>query len=319
MKKKKEKTIAIKIWFVTMIMLGFSTIGCKFVDNLILFEKKEDKSVKMTKELAFQLLQEQNVSEETDVYLCYGAEDSILGPTDKKYIFERADGSTYCFEIDEYKSENEGTYLGYKHKKNEVFYVISVWDCVYNADAELVYDNIEELTSDSTLYIIYLSDGEFSIMKADMEKDYELDDVSLSENILFSINNGAKGYGMEWECTDATIMVYTDKTVHVFMDTDNNPEVCVLTLSDEDYEKLQKLTLPEAIMDIETEEELEAMDGSTYFIKLYGEDDKEFFVVGGYMPEGETFWKTYEEIKDILKPYGIEEEVEAYRNRMEEY
>ena len=186
MKKKKEKTIAIKIWFVTMIMLGFSAVGCRFNKTFVSSEK-------------------------------------------------------------------------------------------------------------------------------------ELDDVNLSENILFSINNGAEGYGTEWECTDATIMIYTDKTVHVFMDTDNNPEVCVLTLSDEDYEKLQKLTLPEAIMDIETEEELEATDGSSYFIKLYGEDDKEVFVVGGYMPEGKTFWKTYEDIKDILKPYGIEEEVNAYRNSMEEY
>ncbi len=37
--------------------------------------------------------------------------------------------------------------------------------------------------------------------------------INYSENILVSINSGALGYGTLAECTDADIVVYTDKTV----------------------------------------------------------------------------------------------------------
>ena len=60
-------------------------------------------------------------------------------------------------------------------------------------------------------------------------------EINYSENILFSVNSGAAGYGTLEECTDATIMIYTDKTIRVFMDTEDNPEIASFELSDEDY------------------------------------------------------------------------------------
>ena len=37
---------------------------------------------------------------------------------------------------------------------------------------------------------------------------------------------------------------------------------------------------------------------------------------GGYMPIGTKFWDVYDAIKDTLKPYGIKDIVNDYRDTM---
>lgn len=141
-------------------------------------------------------------------------------------------------------------------------------------------------------------------------------EINYSENILFSVNSGAAGYGTLEECTDATIMIYTDKTIRVFMDTEDNPEIASFELLDEDYKKLAELAKPDEISSLQVENDKDACDGSSYYISLYDEKDEMVISKGGYMPMGEEFWETYSAIKDILEPYDIEEIVDAYRDTM---
>lgn len=140
-------------------------------------------------------------------------------------------------------------------------------------------------------------------------------EIKFSENILFSVNNGAAGSGTIAECTDAEIIVYTDKSVKVFMvDSDYSSiiEIGSVTLSQEDYEELTEIADKEQIYNLEVEDG-EANDGSSYHIKLYDENDEELIAKGGYMPVGYDFWKIYNDIKDILEPYDIDEIVDDHR------
>lgn len=141
-------------------------------------------------------------------------------------------------------------------------------------------------------------------------------DVRYSDNILLSVNDGAAGYGTIAECTDATIMIYTDRKVRVFMDTEDNPEVGNLELTAEDYERIAELAQPDKISNLQIINDIEVCDGSSYFIILYDENDEALTSKGGYMPVSDEFWEIYNGIKDILRPYGISEMVDAYRETM---
>lgn len=140
--------------------------------------------------------------------------------------------------------------------------------------------------------------------------------INYSENILISVNNGASGYGTLAECTDADIVVYKDKTVKIFMDTAEYPEIGSFILSDEDYEKLSKLADPEKIAALQVENDTEVCDGGSYYIKLYDENDETVVFKGGYMPNGGEFWEVYQGIKEVLKSYNPDDYVNAYRETM---
>ena len=142
-------------------------------------------------------------------------------------------------------------------------------------------------------------------------------EVDYSDNILFSINNGAAGFGTIADCTDATIVVYKDRTVRVFMHTENYPEIAVITLSEEDYNALAELASPAKISRLKTVEDWATCDGSSYYITVYGLNDEELLSKGGYMPIGKKFWKMYKGIKEVLESYGIPELVDEYRKEME--
>lgn len=143
-------------------------------------------------------------------------------------------------------------------------------------------------------------------------------DVKFSENILFSINNGAAGYGTMAECTDAEIFIYTDHTIKVLMaasDYESIVEIASFEMSDEDYAKLAEVADKEKIYNLQVKDG-EAEDGSSYHITLYNENDQKMISKGGYMPDGEEFWETYLAIKEIIKPYGINEAVKAHRETL---
>ena len=178
-------------------------------------------------------------------------------------------------------------------KKSIKIILLFVILTIFASGCTIVKENVEETVSESEEEIVY------------------------SRNILFSINNGASGYGTEAECTDADIVVYRDKIVRVFMCMENSPEVAEFELSEEDYNKLLELTKPDRIVGFEIENDIEACDGSFYDITLYDENDEKVIYRGGYMPIGEEFWEAYRSIKDILKPYGIKESVDAYRETMD--
>lgn len=148
-------------------------------------------------------------------------------------------------------------------------------------------------------------------------------EVSFSENILFSINNGSAGSGSRYACMDADIIVYCDGSIQVMMKNNDGSgayiPVTTLQLSEEDYEELAEVADRELIYEMETEENRDVCDGSSRYITLYDENDEVLIVQGGYMPEGEEFWEVYSEIKEILEPYGISEIVDEYRDYLEDY
>lgn len=137
-----------------------------------------------------------------------------------------------------------------------------------------------------------------------------------SDNILFSINAGASGFGTRAECTDAEIIVYTDRSVKIFMDDSDYStivEIGSVTLSEDDYEQLTKLADKKTIYNLKVEEELDATDGSSYHISLYDENDEVLVYKGGYMPKSKEFLELYKDIHEIFALYDIDQIVEAHR------
>ena len=141
------------------------------------------------------------------------------------------------------------------------------------------------------------------------------DKITFSDNILLSINNGTAGDGTLADCTDATIIIYKDRTVKVHMHVTDYPEIGSVTLSEEDYNTLAEIAVPEEIANYKVTDG-EGCDGSSYYISLYDENDKEAIIKGGYMVVGKEFGATYSAIHEILEPYGIEDIVNDYRATM---
>ena len=144
----------------------------------------------------------------------------------------------------------------------------------------------------------------------------EQTDSNFSDNILLSINNGAAGYGTIADITDATITIYTDGTIKVVMDTDEQPEIATLQMSEDDYSELTKIVNRKEISELKVISDSDVCDGSDYFIWLYDKNDEICVTKGGYMPIDTKFWDVYDAIKDTLKPYGIKDIVNDYRDTM---
>lgn len=149
------------------------------------------------------------------------------------------------------------------------------------------------------------------VEKQDTKKE---NSYEFSDNIYLAINSGAAGYGTVGDTTDATIIIYKDKTIKVFMDTEENPELASLHMSEEDYKKLTEIANLEKIATLSATPDYDVCDGSNYYIKLYDKDDNVVVNKGGYMPVEDEFWDMYKAIKEILKPYNISEIVDEYRH-----
>lgn len=93
-------------------------------------------------------------------------------------------------------------------------------------------------------------------------------------------------------------------------------EIGTVTLSEEDYEKLDKLIDREQFCNIQVEDG-DVLDGSSSHITLYDENDGTFASKGGYMPVGDAYQQLYADIKEILRQYPIDEIVEAQRALLE--
>ena len=139
--------------------------------------------------------------------------------------------------------------------------------------------------------------------------------ITFSNNILLSINTGTAGDGTLADCTDATIIIYKDRTVKVHMHVTDYPEIGSVMLSEEDYNAIAEIASPEEIANYKVTDG-EGCDGSSYYISLYDENDKEAITKGGYMATGKEFGATYRAIHEILAKYEIKEIVNEYRATM---
>ena len=142
------------------------------------------------------------------------------------------------------------------------------------------------------------------------------EDIKFSESILLSINNGAPGFGTIEDCVDAEIFIYTDRTIKVVVYHPAELEIASLEMTEEDYDKLTEIAVPQKISKLKIEEDQGVSDGSSYHIALYGEQDESVCYKGGYMPKGKKFWEVYHGVKEILQPYGIGDIVESYRESL---
>ena len=138
-------------------------------------------------------------------------------------------------------------------------------------------------------------------------------ETQFSENILVSLNHGAAGFGTIADCVDAEIFIYMDRTVKVMVYYPEELEIASFAITEEDYEALAQLASSEKISKLKVKENMDVCDGTSYHISLYGLDDERIITRGGYMPEGKAFWKVYNGMKEVLKPYNISAYVVEYR------
>lgn len=139
-----------------------------------------------------------------------------------------------------------------------------------------------------------------------------------SENILLSLNQGAAGWGTIYDCMDAEIFIYKDKSVRVMVYEPEETELMSFELSEEEYEKILQLAEPSKVAKLKVKNDNDVCDGSSYHIALYDSNDERVVYKGGYMPIGKKFWETYDGIKEILEPYKIYEKLEEYRIMLQE-
>lgn len=139
-----------------------------------------------------------------------------------------------------------------------------------------------------------------------------------SDNILLSINQGAAGWGTIYDCMDAEIFIYKDKSVRVMVYEPEETELMSFELSEEEYEKILQLAEPSKVAKLKVKNDNDVCDGSSYHIALYDRNDERVVYKGGYMPIGKKFWETYDGIKEVLEPYDIYAKLEEYRTMLEE-
>lgn len=143
-------------------------------------------------------------------------------------------------------------------------------------------------------------------------------DISFSDNILLSINDPGEGFGSDAERANATIMIYTDGSIRVFMNIEGHPEIASFKMTEDEYKELSEIANPEEINNYVVEEDWEVLDGYYTYITLYDKNDEVAVEKGGYMPKEGPFLDTYRAIKDILEPYGIPEIADDYRHSLDE-
>lgn len=206
--------------------------------------------------------------------------------------------------------DSSSSYIALYDENDEITKVVGGY-AIFGLRFNLIYDKIHEILEPYGIKEkIQAYKQEYRSMLA------EVGTYNFSSNILFSTNHGAAGFGTEADCTDATIVVYTDKTVRVFMDVDDKPEVASFELTEEDYRKLEMVASPQKISRIMTLDDWGVCDGNSSDITLYDENDEILVTKGGYMVIGKEYHKIYNEIHQILSPYGIEKKVEEYRDFM---
>lgn len=208
--------------------------------------------------------------------------------------------------------DSSSSYITLYDENDEITKVVGGY-AVFGLRFNLIYDKIHEILEPYGIKEkIKAYKQEYRSMLA------EVGTYNFSSNILFSTNQGAAGFGTEADCTDATIVVYTDKTVRVFMDVDDKPEVASFKLTEEDYRKLEMVASPQKISTLMVLDDWNVCDGNASDITVYDENDEILVTKGGYMVIGNEYHKIYNEIHQILEPYGIEKKVEEYRNIMRE-
>ena len=110
-------------------------------------------------------LKDNNIINFNDIYINYDRDIGNWGPEgNKKYIYEKENGTYYYVEISPLSYTSSGEYLGYNYNANEVFYKIDIQDCNYNEDAEFMDERISEVLGNTSNYIVSGTKNNFKLI-----------------------------------------------------------------------------------------------------------------------------------------------------------
>ena len=127
-----------------------------------------------------------------------------------------------------------------------------------------------------------------------------------SDKYLVGTTFGGSGWGEFYDCLSAKVTVCTNKEIIVELPQTENHSVtgyeqaATLTLTDEQYNVIEKALDREKLYTLDPELDREACDGTSYVLTLYGTDDQPLKGCGGYMPQNKEFMYMYRTVQDNL-------------------
>ncbi len=121
-----------------------------------------------------------------------------------------------------------------------------------------------------------------------------------SSEYLIGIDYGGAGWGEYFDCLGAEVIICTDHSVQIYMPTkvENHSVIergliATLSLSDEQYEKIEKAVDREKLFTLDPEPDQSVLDGYSRYLILYDTDQQLLKQCGGYMPQNKVFNQMY--------------------------
>ena len=144
-----------------------------------------------------------------------------------------------------------------------------------------------------------------------------------SSEYLIGIDYGGAGWGEYFDCLSAEVIICTDHSVQIYMPTkvENHSVIdrgliATLSLTDEQYEKIEKSVDREKLFTLDPEPDQSVLDGYSRYLMLYDTDQQLLKRCGGYMPQSKVFNQMYGAVNANL-PEEIaairEEQIEKLR------
>ena len=144
-----------------------------------------------------------------------------------------------------------------------------------------------------------------------------------SSEYLIGIDYGGAGWGEYFDCIGAEVIICTDHSVQIYMPTkvENHSVIdrgliATLSLTDEQYEKIEKSVDREKLFTLDPEPDQSVLDGYSRYLMLYDTDQQLLKRCGGYMPQSKVFNQMYGAVNANL-PEEIaairEEQIEKLR------
>ena len=121
-----------------------------------------------------------------------------------------------------------------------------------------------------------------------------------SSEYLIGIDYGGAGWGEYFDCLSAEVIICTDHSVQIYMPTkvENHSVIdrgliATLSLTDEQYEKIEKSVDREKLFTLDPEPDQSVLDGYSRYLMLYDTDQQLLKRCGGYMPQSKVFNQMY--------------------------
>ncbi len=132
-----------------------------------------------------------------------------------------------------------------------------------------------------------------------------------SDNYLVGFSYGGASWGEYYECISAGVIVCQNREALIFMPTRSErtnaletKQIATLTLTEEQYETIEKAVDREKLFMLDPDEDWEVCDGYSTYLTLYDAEDKPLKNCGGYMTRNQYVINTK---RTILENFPVEE------------